>query len=968
MESFINDLKISLQEGFIDRNYIKKGRYKPKLLVNNPYKNESVLESLLQELDRSKSFVFSVAFITESGLATLKSHLLDLKNRGIKGRILTSTFLNFNQPKVFKELLKITNVEVRLADVEGFHSKGYIFEHDTHYSLIVGSSNLTANALKKNHEWNVKLTSHENGDIVHHFKNQFEEIWEKSLDLTEEWINEYEKSYEPINSIFQEKIIELPQQYQLNPLEEALKIKPNKMQEAALKEIEAVRNAGKRKALVISATGTGKTYLSAFDVRRYSPKKMLFIVHREQILKKAKEDYKKILGGLEKDFGILSGGSKEKDAKYLFATIQSLSKDDILHSFSPQEFDYILIDEVHKAGARSYQKVIEYFETDFLLGMTATPERTDDFNIYKLFDYNIAYEIRLQEALEEDMLCPFHYFGVSDFEYNGETISDTTLLSKLVTEERVNHIIDKINYYGYSGEKVRGLMFCSRKEEAHELSAALNNKGFRTVALSGEHDQEERERRVNQLENGLLDYIITVDIFNEGIDIPSINQVVMLRQTQSSIIFIQQLGRGLRKHKSKDFVTVIDFIGNYKNNYLIPVALSGDNSQNKDNIRRHIKDTTYIKGVSTVNFEEVAKKRIFDSINSTNLTTLKILQDAFIELENRIGRMPYLYDFIKNKSIDPSAIVRKHDNYYRFLLKMEEKLSHLKIPHLSDYENSVLSMLSLEILNGKRKHELILLRLLLKNKRVSIFEYVEQLRNENCSTDDQVLESVTSIFSLSFFMKNAIKKYGSQPIVSQCEKGIYRFNNRINNSLKENAFFKELVCDVINCAEEKSQQYNKETPLTLYKKYSRKDVCRLLNWEKDESSTINGHRTKYNTCPIFVKYHKNEDVEASVNYKDEFINNRILRWFTTNNRTLKSPVVQDIINAKERGIDIHLFVRKDDAEGTDFYYLGKAIPDKKTAKQDSVLSDKGKRLPSVQMELILQTPVEDKLYSYLIQQ
>ena len=395
------------------------------------------------------------------------------------------------------------------------------------------------------------------------------------------------------------------------------------MQEAALEEIQAVREAGRDKGLIISATGTGKTYLSAFDVRRFKPNRMLFIVHREQILKKAKSDFQRILGGIEEEFGILSGTNKQTNAKYLFATIQTISKEETLYQFDREAFDYILIDEVHKAGAASYHRVIDYFQPQFLMGMTATPERTDDFNIYELFDYNIAYEIRLQEALEEDMLCPFHYFGVTDLEYNGEIIDDATILSKLVTEERVNHMLEKIQYYGFSGDTVKGLIFCSRKDEAQKLSIALNEKGFRTVALTGDDSQEEREHRVNQLENGVLDYILTVDIFNEGIDIPSINQVVMLRQTQSSIIFIQQLGRGLRKHDSKDFVTIIDFIGNYKNNYLIPIALSGDKSQNKDNVRRRTIDTSYIKGVSTVNFEEIAKKQIFKSINNSKLTALK---------------------------------------------------------------------------------------------------------------------------------------------------------------------------------------------------------------------------------------------------------------------------------------------------------------------------------------------------------
>ncbi len=961
MVNLVENLKESLYKGFIDHSHSKSASYKPKLLVNNSKKNENVLTSLLEELENCKDFIFSVAFITESGLATLKSHFLDLKRKGIKGRILTSTFLNFNQPKVFRELLKIKNVEVRLTDVQGFHAKGYIFNHETHYSLIVGSSNLTAHALKVNYEWNVKLTSHENGEIIHHFKNQFEDVWEESQSLTEEWIEQFEKSYtQVINDREIDRLIELPAQYNTNSIEDALSILPNKMQQAALHEIQAVRAAGKDKGLIISATGTGKTYLSAFDVRRFAPKRMLFIVHREQILNKAKSDYKKVLGGLEKDFGILSGSSKQIDAKYLFATIQTISKEENLSQFDPETFDYILIDEVHKAGAKSYHKVLNYFKPKFLMGMTATPERTDDFNIYELFDYNIAYEIRLQEALEEDMLCPFHYFGVTDFEYDGETIDDTTVLSKLVTEERVNHIIEKMDYYGFSGDKVKGLIFCSRKEEAKELSLALNKKGFRTVALTGDDSQEERERRVNQLENGLLDYILTVDIFNEGIDIPSINQVVMLRQTQSSIIFIQQLGRGLRKHESKEFVTIIDFIGNYKNNYLIPIALSGDRSQNKDNIRRHTKDTSYIKGVSTINFEEIAKKQIFKSINNSNLTSLKILKEAYVELKNRIGRVPYLYDFVLNHSIDPVVIVDSYSNYHQFLLKMKEE-----IPILTEYENKVLTMLSLEVLNGKRKHEIILLDLLLNQEKVEYKKFLNALINSDCVIDEATIASVQRIFDLSFFTQSYQKKYGQMPIVSLHEDQHYRFNESIRKSMNHNTYFRKLLTDIVQSAKEKNKHYECNQKLTLYKKYSRKDACKLLNWNSDESSTIYGYKTKHQTCPIFITYHKDDDVESSVNYGDEFLSQEVLKWYTRSNRTLQSEEVQKIIEAEENNIDIHIFVKKDDDEGTDFYYLGKASPDKNSVRQEKMIDKNGKELPVVQMNMVMEQSIKNTLYHYI---
>jgi superfamily II DNA or RNA helicase len=959
MENFIEKLEISLYKGFIDQKYSEYGDFKPKLLVNNMKTNENVLNSLIEELDNCKSFIFSVAFITDSGLATLKSHFLDLKRKGIKGRILTSTFLNFNQPGVFRELLKITNVEVKLTNLKGFHSKGYIFDNETHYSLIVGSSNLTAHALKVNYEWNVKLTSHGNGEIVHHFKNQFETVWENSTILTEEWIANYEKTYsQNVDSRIIDQVLDFPTPYQNNSITEALKILPNKMQQAALKEIQAVREAGKDKGLVISATGTGKTYLSAFDVRRFNPKRMLFIVHREQILQKAKSDFNRVLGGFDKDFGILSGSNKQINAKYLFATIQTISKEETLYQFKPEAFDYILIDEVHKAGAKSYHKVIDYFKPKFMMGVTATPERTDNFNIYELFDYNIAYEIRLQEALEEDMLCPFHYYGVTDLEYNGETIDDTTLLNKLVTEERVNHMIEKIQYYGFSGEKVKGLIFCSQKEEAKQLSLALNEKGFQTVALTGDHSQDERGCQVNRLENGILDYIITVDIFNEGIDIPSVNQVVMLRQTQSSIIFIQQLGRGLRKHESKDFVTIIDFIGNYRNNYLIPIAFSGDKSLNKDNLRRSLQDTSYIRGISTVNFEEIAKKQIFKAINNSNLNELKKLKEAYLELKNRIGRVPYLYDFVSNKSIDPCVIVNKYSYYNEFLLKIKEDA-----PVLTDYENKVLSMLSLEILNGKRKHEIILLDLLLEKERIEYNEYLDHLKRFNCQIDTATIASVQRIFELSFFTQTYKTKYGNKPIIVLNKDNYYMFNEEIVKKLTSNHYFKKMIIDIIHSANEKNKLYQLDKPLTLYKKYTRKDVCKLLNWTNDESSTIYGYKTKHNTCPIFITYHKNEEVEDSVAYADEFLNQDVLKWYTRSNRTLKSEEVQTIIDSEKNKIDVHIFVKKDDDEGSDFYYLGKAVPDKNTVEQ-TIMKDTNKK-PVVQINMIMEQSIESKLYRYI---
>ena len=955
MNNLIVELQEALHQGFINKDSNKKTNFKPALLVNNPQKNEYVLTSLIEELETCHTFSFAIAFITEDGLAMIKSKLLDLKEKGIQGRIITSDYLTFNKPKVFKELMKLENVAVRITNVKGFHTKGYIFDHGEYYTLVVGSSNLTQTALKENTEWNIKLTSHENGEIVNNFKSQFDDLWYNSTPLNKDWISTYEEFHQKHGQNF----ISTPQNHFTN-INNASKIMPNQMQEAALTGISAVREAGKKRGIIISATGTGKTFLSAFDVQAFQPRKMLFVVHREQILQKAMSDFKKILGGNEEDYRILSSSQKLVATKYLFATIQTLQKDQNLKQFKPDHFDYILVDEAHRAGSGTYTKILNYFQPKFLLGMTATPERSDGFNIYELFDYNIAYEIRLQEALEAEMLCPFHYFGVTDFLIDGKPIEDNSQFSTLVNQERVKHIVNKINYYGYSGEKVCGLIFCSRKEEAKQLSALLNTAGFKTCALTGDDSQEIRENAVIALENGELDYILTVDIFNEGVDIPSVNQVIMLRQTQSSIIFIQQLGRGLRKHESKDYTTIIDFIGNYKNNYLIPIALSGDFSQNKDNIRRRVKDTSYLKGISTINFEEIAKQQIYKSINNTNLTATKILKEAYEKLKFRLGRKPLLQEFYSNKSTDPVAIMNSFANYYQFLTKIGEEDREI-----SDSSEKILTFISQELLNGKRLHEILLLEAVIKQKEITVNELNDLLLEYNCPFNERILTSLKHIFNLEFFVQRERKKYGKNPLIN-FENNTFLISGYFSELLQNKTFNSYLV-DIIKTAKLRSVKYSPDRSFTIGEKYARKDVCRLLNWDFNEYSTIYGYKIKHGACVIFVTLNKKADVKASVNYANEFLSNQTFRWFSKNNRTLQSKEVKKIINAQDDGTEIHFFIKKDDAEGTDFYYLGELILIEGSAQDSMMKGEDGKLIPGVAMEFYLEQPVEQRLYQYLIE-
>ena len=593
---------------FLDKNTFEQNdEYAAKLIANT--KDETMYNRILDEVQHCKSFTFAVAFIESGILNSLKTVLKDLN---VQGRILTSTYLYFNKPQMFRELLKLPNVEIRVYEQNHgkFHAKGYLFQHEGYQSALVGSSNFTAGALKVNKEWNLLFTSHNNGKLTEDIASEIEEQWKGASKLSPEWIDEYEKKYKiqnkPAIKVVSQSVDEDNSNYSI--------IKPNKMQKEALKNLQKLRLLRETKGLIISATGTGKTYLAALDVKNYNPKRFLFVAHREQILKKSLDSFHKVLGGDKKtNYGILSGNAKNTDTKYLFATVQTLSKAENLNQFKRDEFDYILIDEAHHVGSKIYGKLLDYFTPDFLLGMTATPERSDDKNIYELFDYNVPYEIRLQEALEEEMLVPFHYIGVSDYTYNGEVIDDNTNLKYLVSEERVKYVVEQSKYYGYDGDVLHGLVFVSRKEEADEIAKLLTKNGYPSQMLSGEDSQEQREQAIEKLKNGELTYLVTVDIFNEGIDIPFINQVIMMRKTESVIVFVQQLGRGLRKAQGKEYLTVIDFIGNYKNNYLIPVALTGDQSRTREGIREHV-ETGQIEGLSTINFELVAKKRILKQL------------------------------------------------------------------------------------------------------------------------------------------------------------------------------------------------------------------------------------------------------------------------------------------------------------------------------------------------------------------
>ncbi|HUH53245.1 MAG TPA: DUF3427 domain-containing protein, partial [Microbacteriaceae bacterium] len=483
---------------------------------------------------------------------------------------------------------------------------------------------------------------------------------------------------------------------------------------------------------------------------------------------------------------------------------------------------------------------------------------------------------------------------------------------------------------------------------------------LRTKSLTGNHSIQEREQAVQLLEEGKLDYLITVDIFNEGVDIPAVNQVVMMRQTKSSIIFTQQLGRGLRKAAGKEHLIVIDFIGNYTNNYLIPIALFGDNSLSKDSIRKNLldaKEAGVISGVSSVNFDEISRKRIFDSIEKSKLDSMQNLKRVFSDLEHRLGHIPQLIDFARFDTADPVVVSTKSINYWNFLVKIKKTN---KSPSLG--ESAILAFMSKELLNGKRPHELLLLKHLLQHKSITRSEYKTILRSKYCTHDDETINSVSRVLDLTFFTEVQRKLYGNSPIV-EMHDDTFHVSDQLSANYEYDYAFKAHLDDAIETGLYLARhKYGWPSSLKIGHRYSRKDVCRILNWASNQEGTIFGYKVDFfsASCPIFITYHKDEDVSHSTRYEDELLNSNTLKWFTRSRRTLGSKEVKSIINNE---VPQHLFAKKDDAEGLDFFYLGEVRSSNPV--QTTMLDDHGHPLDVVTMHLNLEKPLTQSLYDYL---
>ena len=970
----ITTLQTAIQTAYLDHTINSNLAYRPEFISNNYKLGKKVLVSIEEELQRCEEFFISVAFITKSGITPLLQTLKDLEQKNIPGKILTTNYLMFSEPEALEKLAGLKNIELKMfvtgAETGGFHTKGYIFREEEIYRIIIGSSNMTLSAITRNKEWNTKIVSTEQGELTQAVLQEFDELWQDEHSLAfEDFIDSYRQEY------LNEKIIRKQKQQAVSEQVvelENYRLKPNKMQVTFVKNVMEMKAQHIDRALLLSSTGTGKSLASAFMLREMGTRRALFIVHREQIAKQTLKSYKRVFGS-SRTYGLLSGNSRVFGSDFLFATMQMLSKEDILSHYSPEDFDVIILDECHHVGAESYQKIMRYFKPKFWLGMTASPD-TNQYDIYSIFDHHIAYEIRLQQALEEDLLCPFHYFGITDLEINGEVFDDNAGVknfSNLISDARVDYVIDKANYYGFSGDRVKGLIFCSRKDEAKELSNKFNERGLRTEVLTGEDTQERRESVIARLTNDedgedQLDYIFTVDIFNEGVDIPEINQVIMLRPTQSPVVFIQQLGRGLRKYEGKEYVVILDFIGNYMNNFMIPIALSGDRSYNKDAMRRYIREgARVIPGSSTIHFDEISKKRIYASIDTARTNDMKLLRESYRTLKYKLGRIPTIRDFKKFGSVDVTKIFEKCGSYHNFLKKYETEY-HV---HLTNQEEIIIEYFSKKLIAYKRIHELEMLRMLISREN-RLLQYQKLLQEKyHVGMNEQVEKSVIRNLKNQFPKEEERRKYSDCDLVEKNTDGSYSLSSKFQKALL-NKNFRQMILELLDFGieqwKEKYGQIYRDTNFTLYQKYTYEDVCRLLNWNKNlNAQNIGGYYydSETKTLPVFINYHKAEDAIA---YEDRFVSEGHLIALSKHPRKITSSDAVHIYKQSEEDKNnrIFLFVRKnkDDNEAKEFYFLGEIFAE---GNPRQIYMEKTKD-NAFEIDYRLDVPVRSDIYDYIV--
>lgn len=911
------------------------------------------LDKIIANLNSCKSFAFSVSFIKKAGLVLLLEPLKEALKRGAKGKLITSTYQNFTDIDSLNMFLELQNqypnsFECHLdhesfGDV-GFHTKGYLFEMEGYHEIIVGSSNITRFALLLNKEWDVSVYTDPEEEFYKKVSQEFDYLWSKTDRLNRELIRNYLYHLEYAIEKWDMDYFEPDNENQIHP---------NQMQKKALKEIRRYRDLGADKALVVAATGSGKTYLAAFDALNMASHKLLFIVHKDIILEEAMQTFARVFG-TERTYGIYAGQSAEVDKDFIFASNQMMARH--LELFDPHEFDYIVIDEVHHAAASTYQKIIDYFKPQFLLGLTATPDRMDHEDIYEMFGNNVPYDLRLREALENDLVVPFHYYGIKDSLVSYKDSSSATgireIIRQLSSQVHCSFIKEQIEKYRNKEGKLKCVGFCKNVEHARLMALGMAEQGYHTQYLTGSNTTGERLRVLKDLQddNNPLEIVFAVDIMNEGVDVPAMNMVLFLRPTESSTIFIQQLGRGLRKYEGKQFLTVLDFIANsYDRSAQISMALGTlskngflDKTTMKDYIRTDFSSLN-LDGL-VIQFDEESKEEILRSIDETNLNLFKILLQDYKNFKAYLKMGPNEYpmptDFL-NSEVSADLLrfmkINNAESYYDFLVRAGEPVSMF-----DELEANALRTISW-YLPLIRADEYLLLKALVSGPKTK--EELKTVYGEEYLYDETTFEHALNVLQDKYTL-NWTNTHIKLVVIEE-EK--YRLNFQIRSDV-----FQKWVLDLLAYGLDRYSQefYGNYGKLKKYQRYTNPQWAMALNMPYLYIMT--GMTYIENGLVLTVNLDKDSQKEERLKYKDRFLSNKVLQWESQTGITMDNPKGQKLLNIKK----VCVFVRKakkDNGKDVPFTYLGMA-----TLTNPRVSDNPGKCLL---FDLVLDDPVPEE-YKY----
>ena len=890
-------------------------------MSNAFYTNQTDLkfiDKLKKNIDTCKAFYFSVSFIKKPGLRLIAPNIEAAISRGAKGQLITSTYQNFTDvdsltwfydlqaryPESFSCRLDRECFRDVYGNTVGFHSKGYLFEFNDYNELLIGSSNITIYALLKNVEWDVSIIDELEEETFAEAKKEFDALWKNTLPLSRDLIEEYKtRLYYAIERWDMDYDIANSQ------------YKPNYMQRRALKELNRIRAMGATKALTVAAAGSGKTFLAAFDALNFNPRRLLYIVHEGSILMKSFETFQKVFGS-DRSYGIYNKDFKEFDADFVFSTNVTMANS--LELFDKHTFDYIVLDECHHATAETYQKIIQYFEPQFLLGITATPERMDGEDVFSLFDQNIPYELRLRDAIMNGLVVPFKYYGIRDelIEYGIKETKGHKFVEKFSDEEHCEFIYQMIEKHRLPGQKLKALAFCRDISHAIRMSQAMEDY-YVTRYLTGRNSVGERVRAYNDLQDDSadLEILFTVDILNEGVDIPGVNMVLFLRPTDSQTIFIQQLGRGLRKYEGKQYVTVLDFIGNdYKRSVQIAFAL-GSLSENfvveKKLVAALVKDNFERIGLSDygveIHIDDLSKKEILSYIDEVNFNTKKYLAQDYENFKKYISAAGYPrhVDYLNNdyapdliKFMQSKISGRKNASYYGFLRAIGEE----DLPAFDDRQEAFVKYVS-EMLPIVRPYEYLIIQKLVFSAGKEKISEIRRHVQINAEVFDQAAfdHAIHYMLTTDFFVLD-----GDELLIDNVALGV-----------EMDEYMRDLLEYGLGRFDVDFSRSDGEDRFLPWAKYRKEQVQQLLlNNPRD---IMKGTAIYDEIVYIYVTIVKGAGVKEDLKYEDGYLDPDTFRWETV------AHIGDRELTALKNSRGAHLFVRKvenEDGIQLPFTYIG----------------------------------------------